>query len=85
MHLTAHASQRMSQRGISKMLIDVVLQYGENQQDKVILSKRQAQESITQLEQQLRSLKKIADKGGVVVVASGNALITTYRYEGDMK
>ena len=50
MHLTAHASQRMSQRGISKMLIDVVLQYGENQQDKVILSKRQAQESITQLE-----------------------------------
>ena len=78
MHSTKHFHQRMGQRGISQAMIDLVLGYGENVGDKVVLNRKKAE----QLRAGFRALMKIVDKGGVVVVAEGDAQITTYNYTG---
>lgn len=78
MHKTRHMQQRMSQRGINKAMVDLVLSHGETDGDKVILS-RKASASLLEA---ARTLAKILDKGGLVVVASGDAQLTTYNYEG---
>jgi hypothetical protein len=71
----------MNQRGITKRMIDLVLEYGEPVQDKAVLGKKEAQRLIEEMNDKLRLLKKICDKGGVVVVADGGAIITTYNYK----
>lgn len=75
---TKHIEKRMAQRGISKAMIELVLNYGEESGDKVVLGRRSAQ----RLLEDFRTLIKIIDKGGVTVVAQGEALITAYNYEG---
>lgn len=81
MRLTQHAHQRMTQRGITRSMIDLVLEYGEVDQDKSILDKKHAQQLIHELEEKLRTAKKILDKGGCVVVEADNAILTTYNYQ----
>lgn len=78
MHKTKHFQQRMGQRGISQAMIDLVLGYGDNEGSKVVLSRKKSE----QLREALRTLMKIVDKGGLVVVAAGDAQITTYNYAG---
>lgn len=78
MHKTKHFQQRMSQRGISQDMVDLVLTYGETEGDKVILSRKAS----ARLMEAARTLAKILDKGGLVVVASGDAQLTTYNYQG---
>lgn len=78
MHRTRHFQQRMSQRGINQEMVDLVLSYGETDGDKVILSRKAS----ARLMEAARTLAKILDKGGLVVVASGDAQLTTYNYEG---
>lgn len=78
MHKTKHFQQRMGQRGINQAMIDLVLGYGEDEGGKVVLSRKRAE----QLLEGFRTLMKIVDKGGVVVVAEGDAQITTYNYTG---
>lgn len=78
MHRTAHFKQRMNQRGIDQAMVDLVLGYGEANGDKVILDRKNAARFATAA----RSLMKILDKGGVVVVAAGNTQLTTYNYQG---
>lgn len=78
MHKTRHFQQRMSQRGINQDMVDLVLSYGETDGDKVILSRKAS----ARLMEAARTLAKILDKGGLVVVASGDAQLTTYNYEG---
>lgn len=78
MNKTMHLQQRMSQRGISRDMVDLVLGYGKAEGDKVVLSRKDS----AQLLAAARTLSKIADKGGLVVVADGEALITTYHYTG---
>jgi hypothetical protein len=75
---TRHFQQRMSQRGISQDMVDLVLGYGEMEGDKVILSRKAS----ARLLEAARTLAKILDKGGLVVVTSGDAQLTTYNYEG---
>ena len=79
MEKTRHIQARMSQRGITEDLVDLALRFGVPQHDgKVILNRRGAQA----LQQELDALKKIVQralkKGGIVVIESGNSLITTY-------
>ncbi len=78
MHKTKHFQQRMGQRGISQAMIDLILGYGDNEGSKVVLSRKKSE----QLREALRTLMKIVDKGGLVVVAEGDAQITTYNYAG---
>lgn len=81
MQFTRHAHQRMTQRGITRSMIDLVLEFGEVEQDKAILDKKHAQRLIRELEEKLRTAKKILDKGGCVVVEADNAILTTYNYQ----
>jgi hypothetical protein len=78
MHKTKHFEKRLGQRGISKAMIELVLNYGKDAGDKVVLDRRSAQKLI----EDFRTLMKIVDKGGVTVVAQGEALITAYNFEG---
>jgi len=78
MQKTRHIEKRMSQRGISNAMIDLALTYGEASGDKVILGRRSAR----RLLEDLRTLMKIIDKGGVAVITQGESLITAYNYEG---
>jgi hypothetical protein len=70
----------MSQRGMSQSLIDYVLDHGAVDQDKYVVTKRDALRDIDRLKREMRVAMKIADKGGVVVIAEGEALITTYNF-----
>ena len=80
MRFTQHAHLRMTQRGITRSMIDLVLEYGQLEQDKAILNRKHVQELIRELEQKLRTAKKILDKGGCVVIEADNAILTTYNY-----
>jgi len=80
MRLTQHAHLRMTQRGITRSMIDLVLEYGQLEQDKAVLNRKRAQELIRELEEKLRTAKKILDKGGCVVIEADNAILTTYNY-----
>jgi len=79
---TRHFSKRMSQRGISRDMVSVVRQYGALDGNKVVLGRRAAGQAISELMTQLRTLKKIQDKGGLVIVEDGESLITTYNFSG---
>lgn len=46
--------------------------------DNVLFGKKEANQRLTALDHERRLLMKIYDKGGAVVVADGEALITTY-------
>lgn len=78
MHTTHHCKARQSQRGISLKMVDYVLAHGSLENDKIVLGKKEAKQRLADLERERRLLMKIADKGGIVVVAEGEALITTY-------
>lgn len=77
-----HVKQRMGQRGITGEMIDLVLQHGKPQHDsKVALTQKDAQRLLTQMQHSIKVIKKILDKGGVVVVENNNTVITTYNCE----
>lgn len=78
MQHTHHIKQRMSQRGISQAMVDLVLAHGVIQGDKYVVGRKEAQRRLNELENERRVLTKILDKGGVEVVTEGDALITTY-------
>jgi hypothetical protein len=71
----------MSQRGVRQSEIDFVLDHGTVDQDKYVVSKRDALREVERLKREIQVAMKIADKGGVVVVAEGESLITTYNFK----
>ena len=80
---TLHINQRVRQRGITKRMIELTFEFGEVQADKIRLGSRRIKKLLKQhkVSQDLkRDLLKILDKGGLVVVASGSALITAYNW-----
>lgn len=80
---TYHCKARQSQRGITPRMIDYVLSHGINcEADRIVLGKKEAQKRLAELEAEKLLLMKIADKGGIVVVQAGDALITTYNCTG---
>lgn len=78
MSKTTHIRQRMSQRGINSDMLDLVMGYGNAEGDRIVLSRKHS----ARLLAAARTLNKIVDKGGLVVVANGEAQITTYNYTG---
>lgn len=81
MHTTQHIQQRMSQRGISRAMVDLVMTHGTPEKDKIVLGKKEALERLESLRHEERILKKILDKGGVIIVTENDSLITTYNCE----
>lgn len=80
MHKTRHLHQRMEQRGITQEMADLVLKFGiPAEGDKIIIDKK----NCAQLSQIFSHMKKVTDKmaekGGLTLVASAESLITVYR------
>ncbi len=84
MYETLHINQRARQRGITKRMIELTLEYGEVQSDKVRLGTKRIKklfQNHKQITQDFkRDMLKILDKGGLVVVVSGAAMITAYNW-----
>ncbi|MBO4316852.1 MAG: DUF4258 domain-containing protein, partial [Mailhella sp.] len=60
---TAHAQKRFAQRGITKSLVAIVMDYGhrDNEQGRWYLGSKQAEKAIAALQNDIRQLKKIQD------------------------
>lgn len=78
MSKTRHIQQRMSQRGIKQTMIELVIEYGKSQGNKVILNRKATDCVLQELERVKKNVLKIREKGGLVVVDINNSLITTY-------
>jgi hypothetical protein len=84
MNKTKHFQQRMSQRGVTRTIVDLVLAFGNVEQNKHVLDRKHAIGLLELLKREERALMKIVDKGGVAVVALGSSLVTTYNLaDGD--
>lgn len=81
MYDTKHLQKRAQQRGITKDMINFTLDHGVIQGDRWFLNRKLLNEVIEIMEAQLRVAKKLRDKGGIVVVADGEALLTAYDYD----
>jgi hypothetical protein len=68
----------MSQRGLPKKLLDLVLEFGKDKGDKLILNKKATQKVIDEIDTIRKELLRIMDKGGVIVVLDNKSLITAY-------
>ncbi len=80
MNTTRHLVERMNQRGISKRMLKIVLEYGkcESKNDKVVLGKKDITNLLKEVDYFRNDLLKIMDKKGLVVVVANNTLVTTY-------
>lgn len=75
---TKHCQARISQRGLPKKLLDLVLEFGKDKGDKLILNKKATQKVIDEIDTIRKELLRIMDKGGVSVVLDNESLITAY-------
>ena len=78
MSKTRHIEQRMSQRGIKQSMIDLVLNFGIAQGDKVVLNRKAIDCVLNELEKLKKDALKMREKGGLVVVEVDDCLLTTY-------
>jgi len=72
--------QPARQRGITKKMIDLTLEYGKVKGDKIRLGTRRIKELLRTKSELKSELLKLMDKGGLVVVFSGATLITAYAW-----
>jgi len=77
---THHINQRVRQRGITNRMIELTLEFGEVQADKIRLGTRRIKKLLKTHKELKKDLLKILDKSGLVVVASGSSLITAYNW-----
>jgi hypothetical protein len=80
MYETLHINQRARQRGITNRMIELTLEYGVVQADKIKLGTKGIKKLLRTHKHIKADLLKIMDKGGLVVVVSGAALITAYNW-----
>lgn len=78
---TKHFQCRMSQRGLTKKLIDLVFEFGKDKGDKLILDRKETQKLIDEIDSFRKNLLKVMDKGGVTIVVEDEKLITTYNLD----
>ncbi len=75
---TKHCQARMTQRGLPKRLLDLVLEFGKDNGDKLILNKKATQKVIDEIDTMRKELLRVMDKGGVTVVIDNESVITAY-------
>lgn len=80
MYETLHINQRIRQRGITNRMIELTLEYGTVQADKVKLGTKRIKKLLRTHKHLKADLLKVMDKGGVIVVVSGAAMITAYNW-----
>ena len=72
MDITNHGGQRMNQRGITKEMIELTIQYGETQGEVTTLSRDMAVRLVVEFQRQMKIIKKILDKRGLSVVTASS-------------
>lgn len=77
---THHINERVRQRGITKRMIELTLEFGEVRADKICLGTKLIKKLLKTHKELKKDLLKILDKGGLIVVASGSSLITAYNW-----
>jgi len=75
---TKHSLARMSQRGLTKKLVDIVFEFGKDKGDKLILNRKATQKLIDEIDSIRKDLLRVMDKGGVTLVVDNETLITGY-------
>ncbi len=80
MYETLHINQRIRQRGITNRMIELTLEYGIVQADKIKLGTKRIKKLLRTHKHLKADLLKIMDKGGLIVVISGAAMITAYNW-----
>lgn len=81
MKTSKHILTRMSQRGITRLMLERVLSLGEAvSDDKIVLNKKIGLKLLKEFDAARKDLLKIIDKGGIALVIEGDSLITTYNY-----
>ena len=78
---TKHIHKRMSQRGITDRMLEVVSSYGTAQGDKRILDRKNIDALMKGMDRFRKDLLKIRDKGGLVVVEANDVKITAYNID----
>lgn len=78
MHITHHMDCRMNQRGINKKMVELALEHGDIDGDRIVLRRKDCNEIAAELRQQLKLIERAKNKGGVTVVMNGDTQITTY-------
>ena len=76
---TKHALARMSQRGITKEMIELALEYGRFVKDKVVLGRKEIKKLIKKYPALKSRLLKLFDSKGLVIVFEDNYIITVYK------
>jgi hypothetical protein len=78
---TTHGLRRMNQRGVTKEMIELTVEYGRYFKDKIILKAKDIKKLIPKVSQKIKAkLLKLLDKGGLTVILSDDcAVITVYR------
>jgi len=76
--MSKHFRKRMSQRGITQEIIELVLSFGYLAGDKRILDRRALENLIIVLDEMRSKAIRALDKGGITVVEADGQLITTY-------
>lgn len=77
---TRHMHQRMGQRGVTSRLVDLTSQYGTDNGDRIVLDHKNVEELLAGMDALRKDLLSIHEKGGLVVIESGEAQITVYRH-----
>jgi len=60
--LTHHVKEKMSQRGINKELLEIVLIYGVVKKDKVILNRKQCEKLLRKLDKYNKKVKRLGNR-----------------------
>ena len=79
LQFTKHALIRMSQRGITKEMIELALDYGRFLKDKIILGRKEIKRVIQKHPNLKSKLLKLFDSNGLVVVFEDSYIITVYK------
>lgn len=74
--LSNHALSRIRQRGLKEADVDLVLRYGTDARDGVILRQQDAQRRIAEIKREMTALSRLT---GTFVVTKANHVITAYR------
>lgn len=75
---TEHMSRRMRERGINPVMIDLVMQFGFSEGDKLILDRKNIDCILVEVRKVAKSLERMRARGGICVVGVGESLITAY-------
>lgn len=75
---TRHIHQRMNQRAISQQMLEIVKMFGVDDGDKTFLNKKGIDAALCEINILSKQMQKMKNRGGVVLVESGDVEITAY-------